>query len=228
MIQLRAIGPDLACMDRRDTFDQRFQRICPAIHPFCTRPKCVGHKVSMIRQLGYEKWRLLASLEHLIRGTRALLGNELLPKLKKEPENAIWLWSLARLGARIPLYGPLHCVVAPEVAGEWVTVLLDLPTFTAVTASAIALIARRTDDRVRDIDEEIRERAVGRLSALGTSEAVTQVLTKYVPPERTDAAHMFGEPLPPGLKLVASPNCLLSLPAFHTSDWKPPKSACCL
>ena len=90
------------------------------------------------RQLEYEEWRLVASLEHLLAGTRALLGHELLAKIRKEPGDAIWLWSLGRLGARIPLYGPLHSVVAAEIAGEWLKALLDLSTFTAVTASAIA------------------------------------------------------------------------------------------
>ena len=71
------------------------------------------------RQLEYEDWRLFANLEHLLPSTRTLLGHELAAKIRKEPGNAIWLWSLGRLGARIPLYGPLHSVVAAEIAGEW-------------------------------------------------------------------------------------------------------------
>ena len=125
-------------------------------------------KKRLNRQLEYERWRLLASLEQLLAGTRALLGNELLAKIKREPGDAIWLWSLGRLGARIPLYGPLHSVVAAEIAGEWLKALLELSTFTAVTASAIVLIARRTDDRSRDIDEAIRKQAISRLMALGS------------------------------------------------------------
>lgn len=129
----------------------------------------------------------------------------------------MWLWSLGRLGSRIPLYGPLHSVVAAEIVGEWLKTLLDLSTFTTVTASAIALIARRTDDRSRDIDEAIREQAISRLIALGTAEETIQLLSKYVPPERADAVRSFGESLPPGLQLVSSSNCLLSVPAFDTS-----------
>jgi len=64
--------------------------------------------------LEYEAWRLLASLEHLPAGTRAPLGRELLAKIRKQPADAIWMWSLGRLGARIPLYGPLHSVVRPK------------------------------------------------------------------------------------------------------------------
>jgi hypothetical protein len=146
-----------------------------------------------------------------------LLGYELLAKIRKGPGDAIWLWSLGRLGARIPLYGPLHSVVAAEIAGEWLKALLDLSPFTAVTASAVVLIARRTDDRTRDIDEAIREQAISRLMALGTAEETIQLLSTYVPPERADAVRSFGESLPPGLQVVSSSNCLLALPALQSS-----------
>jgi molecular chaperone DnaK (HSP70) len=182
---------------------------------FTSRPD--NKKKRLNRQLEYERWRLLASLEQLLAGTRALLGNELLAKIKREPGDAIWLWSLGRLGARIPLYGPLHSVVAAEIAGEWLKTLLELSTFTAVTASAIVLIARRIDDRSREIDEPIRQQAISRLLALGSAEETIQLLSKYVPPERVDAVRSFGESLPPGLQLVSSPKCLLSVPAFHSS-----------
>jgi hypothetical protein len=168
------------------------------------------------RQLEYEEWRLVASLEHLLASTRASLGHELVAKIGKEPGDAIWLWSLGRLGARIPLYGPRHSVVAAEIASEWVKALLDLSTFTAVTGSAIVPIARRTDDRSRDIDDAIREQAISRLMALGIAEE-TIPLSKYVPPERADAVRSFGESLPPGLQVVSSSNCLMSVPALHSS-----------
>jgi hypothetical protein len=173
-------------------------------------------KKRLNRQLEYERWRLLASLEQLLAGTRALLGNELLAKIKREPGDAIWLWSLGRLGARIPLYGPLHSVVASEIAGEWLKALLHLSTFTEVTGSAIVLMARRTNDRSRDIDDAIREQAISRLLALGSAEETIQPLSKYVPPERVDVIRSFGESLPPGLQVVSSSNCLLSLPALHS------------
>jgi hypothetical protein len=167
------------------------------------------------RQFEYEEWRLVASLEHLLAGTRALLGHELVAKIRKEPGNPIWLWSLGRLGARIPLYGPLHSVVSAEIAGEWLKALLRLSTFTEVTGSAIVLMARRTNDRSRDIDDAIREQAIAHLMALGIAEDTIQLLSKYVPPERDDAVRSFGESLPPGLQVVSSSNCLLSLPALH-------------
>jgi len=170
----------------------------------------------MNRQFEYEAWRLVASLEHLPASTRALLGRELLAKIRKQPADAIWMWSLGRLGARIPLYGPLDSVVAAETAGKWLKSLLELSTFTAATISAILLIARRTDDRSRDIDDGVREQAISRLLALGTGEETIQLLSKYVPSERKDAVRSFGESLPPGLQLVSSSSCLLSIPALQS------------
>ena len=169
------------------------------------------------RQLEYEKWRLLANLEHPQASIRASLGHELVAKIRKEPRDAIWLWCLGRLGARIPLYGPLHSVVEPKIAGQWLKVLLDLSTFTEVTGSAIVQIARRTDDPSRDIDDVIRAQAIARLMALGIAEETIQLLSKYVPPEPADAVRSFGESLPPGLQVVSSSSCLLSLPALYSS-----------
>ena len=107
--------------------------------------------------------------------------------------------------------------MAPEIASEWLNALLDLPAFTAATGTAIVLIARRTDDRSRDIDDAIREQAIPRLFVLGIAEETVQLLSKYVPPERADAVRSFGESLPSGLQVVSSGNCLLSVPALHSS-----------
>jgi len=169
------------------------------------------------RQLEYEQWRLLANLEHLQANIRASLGQELMAKIKKEPGDAIWLWSLGRMGARIPLYGPLHSVVEPEIAGEWLKALLDLPKLTTITGYAIALIARRTDDRSRDIDEVLREQAISSLMPLRIAEETVQLVAKCVPPERADAVRSFGESLPSDLQVVSSSDCLLSIPALHIS-----------
>jgi molecular chaperone DnaK (HSP70) len=169
-------------------------------------------------QLEYEKWRLFASLEHLLASTRASLGEKLLGKIKKEPDDAICLWSLGRLGARIPLYGPMHSVVRAEIAGEWLKALLDLPLFTTATQSAIVLLARRTDDHLRDVNDTLREQAIIRLKNLGAAEDTIQLLSTYVPPERADAVRSFGESLPPGLQVISSSNCLLSVPALSSLD----------
>jgi len=82
-----------------------------------------------------------------------LAGHELVAKIRKEPRDAICLGAWPA-GARIPCMAAA-LVVEPEIAGEWLKVLLDLSTFTEVTGFRIVLIARRTDDPSRDIDDVI-------------------------------------------------------------------------
>ena len=168
------------------------------------------------RQVEFERWRLFASLEHPLAAARAALGKKLMARIEMEPDNTIALWSLGRLGARIPLYGPIHSVVNAETAGEWLSALLYLPVFNAMTQSAVVLLARRTNDALRDISLSLREQAVAQLVRLRAADDTIQLLSRYVPPERADAVRSFGESLPPGLEIISSSNCLLSLPALST------------
>jgi molecular chaperone DnaK (HSP70) len=164
----------------------------------------VGKKTGgrLNRQVEHEGWRLLASLEHLPVPQRVSLGKELLAKLKKEPTDKSWLWSLGRLGARIPLYGPLNCVVPVRTAAQWLRAVLDLPEFTPETASAVVQLGSRTDDPWRDIDDDLRQKALDRLAAVGIEGELNHGLQQYVPPAQADAFRIFGESLPQGLRLV--------------------------
>ncbi|MBI3949448.1 MAG: Hsp70 family protein [Acidobacteria bacterium] len=153
-------------------------------------------------QIDHEGWRLLAGLEHLPAPVRVALGEELLDKIKKDPTNKSYLWSLGRLGARIPLYGPLNCVVPVEVAAAWIKTSLALPELTPDVASAIVQLGARTEDPERDIGDELRQLAITRLGEAGAADELIEGLREYVPPARTDALRIFGESLPEGLRLV--------------------------
>ncbi len=163
-----------------------------------------GKKLSgrLNTQVEREGWRLLASLEHLPASTRVALGKELLGKIKERPTNKSFLWSLGRLGARIPLYGPLNCVAPPEIAAQWIKSLLRLPEITPDVASAIVQLGARTNDALRDIDGDLRWSAMVRLNEVGMTESLVESLREYVPPGRSDALRIFGESLPEGLRLV--------------------------
>jgi len=184
----------------------------------------IGRKKPSARlnsQLEREGWRLLASLEHVSGATRAALGNELLRKLQKEPADGSWLWSLGRFGVRIPLYGSLNCVIPAEAAANWITALLDLRELTHETASAILQLARRTDDRTRDVSDEVRELAIARLAKTGLAdEMMVQRLKNFVSPNRDDVARTYGEPLPKGLHLESTANCLSPVSALGAEPRK--------
>jgi hypothetical protein len=160
-------------------------------------------------QVERDAWRLLASLEHLSGATRAALGLELLRKLKKEPTDGAWLWSVGRFGARIPLYGSLTCVVPAETAAEWIKQLLGLREITHETANAVVQLGRRTDDRTRDVGEEAVKSAARQLELADiTDDAIMQRLTEFIPPDRTDVARTFGEAFPKGLRIQSTAACL--------------------
>jgi hypothetical protein len=166
-------------------------------------------------QVERDGWRLLASLEYLSGATRAALGAELLRKLKKEPTDSAWLWSLGRFGARIPLYGSLACVVPSETVEQWINELLNLREVNHEAANAVAQLGRRTEDSARDIDEEVAKLAVSRLRAAGIVDlAILERLTEFVPPGRNDVAHTFGEPLPKALHLQSTADCLSPVAAI--------------
>src|SRR5262249_7854240 len=133
----------------------------------------IGRKKPRTRlnsQVEHEGWRLLASLEHLPAATRAALGGELLRKLKKEPSDGGWLWSLGRIRVRIPLYGSWHCVIAAEHADAWINTLLHLHELTRETTSAIVQLGRRVDDHSRDISPGVIRSAIAKLTSAGVAD----------------------------------------------------------
>jgi molecular chaperone DnaK (HSP70) len=178
----------------------------------------IGRKKPRTRlnsQLEHEAWRLLASLEHLPATTRAAFGGELFRKLNKEPSDGHWLWSLGRIGARIPLYGSLHCVIAAERAADWIKALLDLPELTHETGSAIVQLGRRVGDRSRDISPDVLRSAVAKLKSAGVADdAFLRPLLEFTLPVRDDVARTFGESLPKGLELDSTANCLSPVTAL--------------
>ena len=154
------------------------------------------------RQVAQEGWLLLASLEHLPSSVRVALGEDLVSRIKEEPDNKSYLWSLGRLGARAPFYGPLNCVVPAEVAGRWAKALLRLPALTSHSAAAVVQLAALANDPLRDVEPQVRQAAIEKLSGVGADDELIQSLRTYVPPTRADAVRIFGESLPEGLRLI--------------------------
>jgi hypothetical protein len=150
-------------------------------------------------QLERESWRLLASLERLDAGLRAKMGEALLARLRRDPGNTSFLWAIGRLGARVPLYGPLSSVVAPPDAGRWLDALVSLRRVTPDLVTAIVQIAAKTGDALRDVDGTTRERSRRHVLDAGIDAGALRALDDVV--ETSDANRAFGEPLPDGLRL---------------------------
>ncbi len=151
-----------------------------------------------------EMVRAAASLEHLDPGDKAELGRWVGARLvHKDTAGGPWAWALGRLGARVPLYGSGHRTVPPEVAEEWIRLLLSVGLARTDGAPfAVAQLARMTGDRTREIEPEVREAALSGLRAAKAPEAWIRMVTEVVRLEAADEARALGDTLPAGLTLM--------------------------
>jgi hypothetical protein len=159
-------------------------------------------KLKGVQPQGLEEMvRCAASLELLPVEHKLELGQWIVSRLHA-PDTAggPWAWALGRLGARVPVHGASHRVIAPEVAAAWVEVLLKLdPKKHDGALFALAQLARRTGDRSRDLDEAVRTRV---LEALARGpESWRQLVAEVVQLSLADEARALGDTLPAGLML---------------------------
>jgi hypothetical protein len=112
-------------------------------------------------------------------------------------------WALGRLGARVPLAGAAHQAVPPEMAAEWLQLLLGLDLRTHAEAPfAIAQLARRSGDRARDLDEDLRARAAAALEEARAPAEWARGIREVRALGEKDEQRVFGEALPLGLHLA--------------------------
>ena len=154
----------------------------------------------------HELWMLAASLEQLSLDRKIELGNELM-RTKKTwlgKSTTHYYWALSRLGARVPFHGPVEKTVSREVAEQWIRELLDMHwEHPKDTVYALTQLARKTGDRVRDIDEELARRIVERFSAYDWAERSSRRISNVLPLEWEEEKEIFGESLPAGLSIAA-------------------------
>ena len=151
-----------------------------------------------------EAWRLLGSLELLSVNARVELGSvlvDLLPKKKMERVRSVLAWSLARVGARVPTYGPLNTVVPAEAAQAWLQTLLQISSGEAMEVLAVMQLARRTGDRYRDISEKFRAGVLDWLARNQVPQHFCELVEKGGRLDSEEEGLVFGEALPKGLRL---------------------------
>jgi molecular chaperone DnaK (HSP70) len=142
-----------------------------------------------------EMWRTVSSLELLPVGAKTELGETLLKRVKLGDFKESELWCLSRLGARKLFYGPTNLVIPPAAVTRWVEALINIPS----AGDALAAMARRTDDPMRDLPLATREGVRRKLETLPHAARLAAVLEG----EEDDSAlgRIFGEELPSGLVL---------------------------
>jgi hypothetical protein len=152
-------------------------------------------------QIDREGWRLLANLERLDSAVRVKLGDEVLRRLRRDPGNTSLAWSMGRLGARTPAYGPLTSVVPAADAARWLDELIAIRRDNPELAMAIVQVAALTGDPLRDLPERSRDTARQRLLGAALDSEALRPLHEVVAPTFADTNRTFGEPLPHGLRL---------------------------
>jgi hypothetical protein len=144
-----------------------------------------------------EMVRLAAALEHLDADQKIILGDWIAPRVSTPGP---WTWALGRVGARVPLYGSNHKVVDPEKASAWLELLMEAHSRNIEGALfAIVQLARLSGDRLRDLPDPMRTRAIDLLRRSQAHESWQRLLLEVVTMETADQARAFGDSLPSGL-----------------------------
>ncbi|MFZ5830165.1 MAG: molecular chaperone DnaK, partial [Planctomycetota bacterium] len=176
-----------------------------SLHRQLTTGKGRGGDVSFTPQETAEVWRLLGSLELLPVERKIELGDmllDMLPKRRMEPVRPAMTWAIGRLGARVPLYGPLNSVVPVEAADRWLMRLLDTASGDGAAYLALMQIARRTDDRYRDISQRRRENVLAWLSRESAPGHYATLVERGGSLDTEEQGLVFGESLPKGLRIA--------------------------
>lgn len=176
-----------------------------AMHRQATTGKGHGADFNPGSHEAAEIWRLLGSLELLPGATKIELGNmlfDLLGKRRLQTVRPAMAWSLGRLGARVPFYGPLNTVVPVDTAADWAKRLMDLGGDEPMIRLALMQIARKTDDRYRDVPERLRTKVIDWLAGHDAPEHFVELVRSAGQLDSEEQGLVFGEALPKGLRIV--------------------------
>ena len=150
--------------------------------------------------------RVAASLERVPAAYKAEVGDWLLDQYAqgRPPRRGVWtLWAVGRLGARMPFYGSAHGVVSAEPALRWLAALLALDWKRCDGAAAAAAnLARRSGDLARDLPPDHREQVIARLEAARAPQGWIDRVREVATLDEASRSSVYGESLPPGLKLL--------------------------
>jgi len=166
------------------------------------KPGKGGKKPNLAPQEEMELWMTLANLERLSIEDKAARGKHLLKTLHPKKSRPQHWWSLSRIGAREPLYGPIDRVLSPRLVTGWIkTILGQTWKNPNPVGMALARMARLTGDRKRDLDPEVIESVIEWLSPHEWAASHIRVLKEVVPLAQQEETRMFGESLPSGIHL---------------------------
>jgi len=181
---------------------QIFEDIAKYIDPESARQPGVAKQ---IKTRGYDDMvRLAAVLERLPVDKKSQLGEWLLKRLQKSSESSQTWWAIGRIGARVPFHGSSHNVIAAAIAEKWLQqIMLEDWKKTPQAAFAATLIARMSGDRVREIAPHTRQQIIEKMKLSKVPQSWIDMVEHFKELNSAEEKQMFGETLPPGLKLIS-------------------------
>jgi hypothetical protein len=180
-----------------------FKDLSKYLNPASARQASIAKQ---LKQRSYEDMvRLAAVLERLPVKKKVQLGEWLLKRLQKSSEpNQTW-WAVGRIGARIPFHGSSHNVIPVETVSLWLKQILSADWKKIPQAGfAATLIGRMCGDRTRDLDQQLRKQILTKLKQSKTPASWSQMVEQFKELDASEEKQIFGEALPPGLKLISS------------------------
>ncbi len=166
-----------------------------------SRKKTVKNRLPPQEHL--EIWMAVANMEQLLSKDKVKWGNHLLSELGPKKYRPQYIWALSRIGARELLYGPVDRVVHSDDASLWIRALMNAEwAEPGPVAAALIQLARKTGDRVRDIDPALAAQVVVWLEQHEMAD-LARFIMEVVPLEMQEEQTIFGESLPSGIVLKA-------------------------
>jgi len=172
----------------------------------------ISGKGKIAPQERIEIWMAVANMERLLAKDKVIWGRKLLSEISPKKCRPQQFWALSRIGARELLYGSADRVIPPHEAASWIEAILsqDWHEIEAILSqdwhetkpvgAALALMGRKTGDRMRDIEDKLRERIIIWLEQHDLSSHI-RFLKEAVSMEMPEQNAMFGESLPSGIVL---------------------------
>ena len=148
-------------------------------------------------------WQAIGSCERLPSSPRAELADTLVADAERGRTTEQELWALARLAARVPIYGPLNCVVSRERATAAVERLLgsEWPRAGRLRLRGRADRARLRRSRARPRCRRSAIASPRRLETLPDGARLARIVREPVALEAREEARLLDESLPAGLRL---------------------------
>jgi len=161
-----------------------------------------GKKPSMPDQQRVEIWMLVANLEQLLAKDKVRLGRQLQREINNPNIKPQYLWALSRIGARELLYGPADRVIAADEAFTWCRKIMGIQWKTPKhVLPAVARMARKTGDRIRDLTPEQLEAVYQWMAGYPGASSYQKMVLDVTPMASEEENSSFGETLPTGLVL---------------------------